>query len=499
MEQTHVLALDAGTTSVRAILFDREGSITAIAQEEFGQIYPQPGWVEHDPEAIWTAQRRVIHEVLGRAAVAPQAIAAIGITNQRETTVVWDRATGEPVYNAIVWQDGRTSAYCDELRASGLEEQVRATSGLLLASYFSATKLRWILQNVPGVAARAARGELAFGTIDSWLVWKLTDGAAHVIDHSNASRTLLLDIHEQRWDPTMLELLQIPESLLPQVRPSSDVYGVTGAALGLDAAIPVAGAVGDQQGALFGQTCFRTGQIKATYGTGGSVMMNTGGTPTPPAPGLLTTIGWGIDGRVEYALEGVLFAVGVPVQWLRDELGIISSAAETETLAAQVPDSNGTYLVPAFVGLGSPHWDPYARAAILGIERSTNRKHLCRAALESMAYQYKDLVDAMEAASGITTPDLRVDGGAVTNNLLLQFQADLLGVPVHRPEVIESTARGAAFLAGLAVKFWASQEDIADSIRIDRTFSPAMDDAERARLHGGWLKALSRAKDWLDH
>lgn len=496
MNPTHVMALDAGTGSVRAILFDRDGRISGIAQEEFTQHYPQPGWVEHDPTDIWRAQLRVAHSVLDRTAVTPESVAAIGITNQRETIVVWDRATGEPLHNALVWQDGRTAGDCDALLADGHAERVRAKTGLPIDKYFSATKLCWILDNVPGARERAERGELAAGTIDSWLIHRLTDGRAHVTDYSNASRTLAFNISDLQWDDELLELFRIPRAILPEVRPSSEVYGVTGDAAGFGVAIPVAAAIGDQQGALFGQACFRPGAVKATYGTGGSVMMNTGTTAVFSDAGLITTIAWGVDGRVEYALEGVFFGVGAVVKWLRDELRIIDDARETAAIAASVADTGGVYLVPAFTGLASPHWDQHARAALVGMTSGTGRAEIVRAALESMSYSYRDVIDAMASESGNRLPSLRVDGGAAANDFHLQFQADQLGVPVHRPVVTESTARGAAFLAGLAVGFWASQEDLADSIEIERTFEPSIDGAVRDELYAGWVKAVECSRGW---
>ena len=496
MDKTHVLALDAGTGSVRAILFDRQGRVTHICQEEFPQIYPQPAWVEHDAQTIWETQLRVAKQALSESGVPAAAVAAIGITNQRETTVVWDRSTGVPVYHAIVWQDGRTADFCDALRAQGLGDHVRSTTGLLIDTYFSATKVRWILDNVPGVRERAERGELAFGTVDSWLIWNLTGGQAHVTDYSNASRTLLFDINSLAWDPVMLQTLGIPESLLPTVRPSSEVYGMTSPECGFEAPIPVASAIGDQQGALFGQTCFGAGMLKATYGTGGSVMMNTGQQPFLSDHGLLTTVAWGVGGEVSYALEGLLFAVGVPVQWLRDELGLISSAEETESIARSIPDTGGAYLVPAFVGLASPYWDMYARATITGMSLSTGRAQLVRAALESMAYQFRDLVEAMQQDTGITIRELRVDGGGAKNDFVLEFQADQLAVVVQRPTVVESTARGAAFLAGLATGFWGSLDELRDVVEIDRAFEPRMDEARRQSLYAGWKRAVAGSLNW---
>jgi glycerol kinase len=499
MTKTHVMALDAGTGSVRAILFRHDGSVEQIAQEEFEQHYPSPGWVEHDANDIWNAQLRVAHRVLEESGVPADAVAAMGITNQRETCVLWDKATGEPVHNALVWQDGRTAGYCDELRELGHADLVRQATGLPIDTYFSGTKIKWLLDNVPGARERAEAGELLAGTIDSWLIWKLTDGAAHVTDYSNASRTMCYNIRDLRWDDTILELLGIPRAILPEVRPSSEVYGVTGSTAGFGAAIPVASATGDQQGALFGQACFTAGAVKATYGTGGSVMMNTGTTLVESSAGLITTIAWGLDGRVEYALEGVFFGVGVTIKWLRDELRIIDSVEETAAIAQSVPDTGGVYLVPAFTGLASPYWDQYARATVFGITPGTGRAQLVRAAIESMSYSYRDVIDAMTAESGTPLPELRVDGGAVANDFHLQFQADQLGVPVHRPRITESTARGAAFLAGLAVGFWSSQEELRDTIDIERTFLPLMDEETRQTLYAGWTKAVSRTLDWVAH
>ncbi|WP_241111614.1 glycerol kinase GlpK [Microbacterium sp. CFH 31415] len=499
MNATHVMALDAGTGSVRAILFDREGCISGIAQEEFAQHYPQPGWVEHDAMDIWTAQLRVAHEVLEKTGLTAADVAAIGITNQRETIVVWDRRTGEPIHRALVWQDGRTADHCDDLVGQGLADQVRAATGLPIDKYFSATKLRWILDNVEGARERAQSGELAAGTVDSWLIWKLTGGAAHVTDYSNASRTLAFNIRALEWDDALLSIFDIPRGILPEVRPSSEVYGVTGDEAGFDTPIPVAAAIGDQQGALFGQACFRPGSVKATYGTGGSVMMNTGTTPVFSDAGLITTIAWGVNGHVEYALEGVFFGVGATVKWLRDELQIIDDAADTAAIAGSIEDTGGVYLVPAFTGLASPHWDQHARATLVGMTSGTGRAQIIRAALESMSYSYRDVIDAMTAESGNQLPSLRVDGGAAANDFHLQFQADQLGVPVHRPVVTESTARGAAFLAGLAVGFWAGQDELDGSIEIERTFQPQMDEATRNHLYEGWVRAVARSRDWVTH
>jgi glycerol kinase len=496
---THVMALDAGTGSVRAILFNEQGEPTHIAQEEFQQLYPKPGWVEHDANVIWESQLRVAHKVLKDASIPASSIAAIGITNQRETSVIWDKATGEPIYNALVWQDSRTAEYCEQMREQGWEEHVRETTGLPIDTYFSGTKVKWILDNVPNSRERAKRGELLWGTIDSWLIWKLTDGKAHVTDYSNASRTLLYDIRNLKWDAKLLELFDIPVEILPDVRPSSEIYGVTGSASAFGNSIPVSSAIGDQQGALFGQTCFSPGDVKATYGTGGSVMMNTGHSPVKSEAGLLTTIAWGLNGKVEYALEGVFFAVGVAVKWLRDELQIIKDVKETESMATSIESTGGVYLVPAFTGLASPYWDQFARASLMGVTPGTGRKEIVRAALESMGYSYRDVIDVMQNESGITLPELRVDGGAVANNFMLQFQADQLGVPVLRPKVTESTARGAAFLAGLAVDFWKSQSEVKKSVEIDRTFNPNMNEGQKEELYAGWKKAVSRSLDWVNH
>ncbi|MBN9158424.1 MULTISPECIES: glycerol kinase GlpK [unclassified Microbacterium] len=499
MSTTHVMALDAGTGSVRAILFAEDGSITRIAQAEFPQHYPEPGWVEHDAEVIWETQLDVARRVLAESGVPASDIAAIGITNQRETVVVWDPQTGVPIHNALVWQDRRTAAACDDLRDAGYAELIRSATGLPIDTYFSGTKIAWILDHVEGARERAERGELLAGTIDSWLIWKLTDGARHVTDYSNASRSMCFNIHDLDWDDRILELLRVPRSILPEVRPSSEVYGTTGETAGFGVAIPVASASGDQQSALFGQACFTPGSVKATYGTGGSVMMNTGITPVLSDAGLITTIAWGLDGRVEYALEGVFFAVGVAMKWLRDELRIIEDLSESAAIAQSVPDTAGVYFVPAFTGLASPHWDQYARAGVMGITPGAGRAHIIRAALESMSYSYRDVIDAMTQESGNPLPELRVDGGAATNDFHLQFQADQLGVPVQRPIVTESTARGAAFLAGLATGFWSSQEQLQACIEIERTFLPAMDEDTREHLYAGWRKSVERARDFAEH
>jgi len=492
-----ILALDQGTTSSRAIVFDAKGAILAVAQKEFTQVFPRPGWVEHDPEEIWVTQVTVAHEALARAGVQARNVAAIGITNQRETTVVWERRTGRPLYNAIVWQDRRTAAVCDALKARGLEARISAKTGLLLDAYFSATKLGWILDNVPGARARAEAGELAFGTIDTWLVWKLTAGAAHVTDPSNASRTLLYDIHAGRWDPELLEIFGIPDRVLPEVRASSGVVART--AEGLFAArIPIAGIAGDQQAALFGQRCVTPGTAKNTYGTGCFMLMHTGTRPVASRNKLLTTAACQTGGGPEYALEGSVFIAGAVVQWLRDGLGIIKSSADIERLAASVADNGGVYLVPAFAGTGSPHWDPYARGAILGLTRGSAAAHIARAALESIAYQTADVLHAMEADSGIELAEMRVDGGAAKNNMLMQFQADLLGVPVVRPKITETTALGAAYLAGLAVGFWQDSEELGAQWRVERAFEPGMSRDRVEGLLAGWRKAVERSKNWAE-
>ena len=489
----YILALDQGTTSSRAIIFDHAGSIKAVAQKEFPQIFPQPGWVEHDANEIWGTQAGVAAQALAEAGLTAGDIAAIGITNQRETTVVWDRKTGKPICNAIVWQDRRTAGMCDRLKARGLEPLIRKKTGLVLDAYFSASKLQWILRNVAGARAKAKAGELAFGTVDSWLVWNLTGGKQHVTDISNASRTMLLNIKTGGWDEELLGLFDVPRSILPEVRSSSEVYGE---ASHFSPSIPISGIAGDQQAALFGQMCTRPGMVKNTYGTGCFMLMNTGTKPIASKNNLLTTVAWRIGHRTEYALEGSIFIAGAVVQWLRDGLGIIKSSPEVETLAAQVKDNGGVYLVPAFAGLGAPHWDQYARGAIAGLTRGTNAAHIARAALEGIAYQVMDVLKAMEADAGIRLKQLRVDGGACSNNLLMQFQSDLLGVPVVRPKVAETTALGAAYLAGLAVGFWKNEADIATQWQVDRKFQPAMKSATRKQLCAGWTKALTRAKAW---
>ncbi len=490
-----ILALDQGTTSSRAIVFDEAGAIRAVAQKEFRQIFPQPGWVEHDPGEIWASQIGVAVEALGRARLKPSEIAAIGITNQRETTLLWDRETGDPVANAIVWQDRRTAPLCERLKAEGAEPLVQERTGLLIDAYFSATKIRWILDHVPGARARAEAGMLAFGTVDSWLIWKLTNHSLHVTDVTNASRTMLFNIHTMAWDDELLRLLDIPASLLPEVRSSSEVYGHVSTALGVPG-VPIAGVAGDQQAALFGQMCRTPGMAKNTYGTGCFLLQNIGSAPVPSRRRLVTTVAWTIGGRTEYALEGSIFIGGAVVQWLRDGLGLVRTAPDVEALAASVPDNGGVFLVPAFAGLGAPHWDPYARGTIVGITRGTSAAHVARAALESIAYQVADLLDGMREDSGIALEELRVDGGASGNDLLMQFQADLLGVPVVRPSLTETTAMGAAYLAGLAVGVWASEDEITAQWRVDRRFEPAMSvDATRA-LRTRWTAAVERAKHW---
>ncbi|MEO8579446.1 MAG: glycerol kinase GlpK [Gemmatimonadales bacterium] len=489
----HILALDQGTTSSRAILFDHAGSIVAVAQKEFPQIFPKPGWVEHNPRDIWSTQAGVAAEVLTKAGVGAADVAAIGITNQRETTIVWDRATGEPVYNAIVWQDRRTANICDRLRARKLDRLIRRKTGLVIDAYFSATKVQWMLENVKGARARAKAGELAFGTVDSWLVWNLTGGKVHVTDASNASRTMLFDISKGDWDDELLKLFGVPRSMLPEVRSSSEVYGVSTL---LGTPIPIAGIAGDQQAALFGQACTKPGMAKNTYGTGCFMLMNTGTKRIASKNNLLTTVAWRIGGRTEYALEGSIFIAGAVVQWLRDGLEFFRSAAEVEALAASVTDTGGVYLVPAFAGLGAPHWDQYARGTIVGLTRGTTKAHIARAALEGIVLQVMDVLRAMEADAGIKLKELRVDGGASANDLLMQLQADLLNVPVVRPKVAETTALGAAYLAGLAVGYWKNQTDIARQWQVDKRFTPSMKPAVRNQIAKGWERALSRAKAW---
>jgi glycerol kinase len=490
-----ILALDQGTTSSRAILFDHAGTIRGMAQKEFKQIFPQAGWVEHDPHEIWTSQIEVARTVLAKAGVQPSDVAAIGITNQRETAVLWDRRTGKPIHNAIVWQDRRTSGFCDELKRAGHAQLIRKKTGLVIDAYFSASKLRWLLDHIPGARERAARGELAFGTVDTWLLWNLTGGALHLTDATNASRTMLFNLHTGAWDDELLRLLNVPREVLPEVRSSSEIYGETKPEI-FGAPIRISGIAGDQQAALFGENCFGRGQAKNTYGTGCFMLMNIGQTPTESRHELLTTVAWKQNGQTEYALEGSVFIAGAVVQWLRDGLGIIRSSAEVEALAASVPDCGGVYFVPAFAGLGAPHWDQYARGSIAGITRGTTAGHIARAALEGIAFQVADVLEAMRNDSGIQVNQLRVDGGACSNNLLMQFQADILGVPVVRPKVIETTALGAAYLAGLAVGFWKDRETVQSSWQPERTFEPSKSADEVAHIRSRWAEALRRAREW---
>ena len=491
----YIMALDAGTTSNRCILFDQEGRVRAAAQKEFPQIFPKPGWVEHDAREIWATQLGVAVEAMGKIGATAADITAIGITNQRETTVVWDRATGEPVYNAIVWQCRRTSAYCDELKARGYAEAIRRKTGLVVDAYFSGPKIRWILDNVPGARRRAEAGELLFGTVETWLIWLLTGGRVHVTDYSNASRTMLFNINTLDWDEELLDLMDIPRSMLPTPVPSSQVYGETDPGF-FGRSIPIAGAAGDQQAALFGQACFTPGQAKNTYGTGCFLLMNTGDKPVFSSSGLVTTVAWGLGSRVSYALEGSIFVAGAAIQWLRDEMRLIDSAADSEYHAGKVSDTAGCYVVPAFTGLGAPYWDQYARGAIVGLTRGVNKNHIIRATLESIAYQVSDVLEAMRADSGIALTSLKVDGGASSNNVLMQLQADILQVTVHRPVCVETTALGAAYLAGLAVDYWSSQEEIARNWAVDRTFLPAITTQERDKKLQGWKRAVTRAFDW---
>jgi len=491
---SYVLALDQGTTSSRAIVFDRNGAIVSVAQKEFTQIFPQAGWVEHDAHEIWASQAGVAIEALARGGVRPADVAALGITNQRETTIVWDRATGEPIHNAIVWQDRRTADFCERLKAGGAGETIQAKTGLLIDAYFSASKIRWLLDHVAGARAKADAGRLAFGTVDTWLAWKLTGGARHVTDTSNASRTMLFNIHTLQWDDELLALFGVPRSILPEVRSSSEVYGEA-AAPGLEG-VKIAGIAGDQQSALFGQMCRRPGMSKNTYGTGCFLLQNIGSAPTRSTHQLVTTVAWTVGSKTAYALEGSVFIGGAVVQWIRDGLGLVRSAPEIETLAASVADNGGVYLVPAFAGLGAPHWDPFARGTIVGITRGTTAGHIARAALESIALQVADLLGGMRADSGIALTELRVDGGAAANNMLMQIQADLLGVPVVRPAITETTALGAAYLAGLAVGYWKSADDITGQWRVDRRFEPAIDTRRAEDLRGRWTEAVGRSKAW---
>lgn len=494
-ESRYILALDQGTTSSRAIIFDHDGRVVGQCGREFPQIYPQPGWVEHDPEAIWSSQLEVARKVLSDTGIPASRIAAIGVANQRETTIVWEKSTGKPIYNAIVWQDRRTASLCSSLKERGLSSKVRHKTGLVIDPYFSATKIRWILDNVPGAARRAADGELLFGTVDTFLIWRLSRGSIYVTDYSNASRTMLFNINALCWDEEILAELRIPASMLPPVRPSSQVYGLAATKL-LGDELPIAGAAGDQQAATFGQACYTSGQVKNTYGTGCFMLMNTGQSPVLSKHNLLATIGWGVGDEVAYCLEGSVFSAGAAVQYLRDSLRIIERADQTSHIALSVESSGGVYFVPAFVGMGAPYWDPYARGAILGLTRGSGRAEIVRATLEAVAYQTRDLLEAMTADSGVALAELRVDGGMVANDFLMQFQADILGVPVLRPAVSETTALGAAYLAGLAAGYWRSQEEIARNWSVDRLYTPTMNQTTRDALYHGWKRAVERALMW---
>ncbi|MTK10453.1 MAG: glycerol kinase GlpK [Hungatella sp.] len=491
----YVMALDSGTTSNRCILFNEKGEMCSVAQKEFTQYFPKPGWVEHDANEIWSSQLGVAVEAMSKIGAVAEDIAAIGITNQRETTIVWDKATGEPVYHAIVWQCRRTSEYCDSLKEKGLTDSFRQKTGLIIDAYFSGTKLKWILDNVEGVRERAEAGELLFGTVETWLIWKLTKGRVHVTDYSNASRTMLFNIQELKWDQDILKELNIPECMLPEAKPSSFVYGESDSQF-FGGPIPIGGAAGDQQSALFGQTCFTAGEAKNTYGTGCFLLMNTGEKPVYSKNGLVTTIAWGLDGKVNYALEGSIFVAGAAIQWLRDEMKLVDSSQDSEYMAKKVKDTNGCYVVPAFTGLGAPHWDQYARGTIVGITRGVNKYHIIRATLESLAFQVNDVISAMQADSGITLSTLKVDGGASANNFLMQFQSDIMGAPVHRPVCVETTAMGAAYLAGLAVGYWESKEVVVKNWQIDKVFRPDMAEAERTELVNGWNKAVKCSYGW---
>jgi glycerol kinase len=495
MKKSYILSFDQGTTSSRAIIYNFEGQIVKVAQKEFTQIYPKAGWVEHDPMEVWGSQSGVASEILATTGITAEEIAAIGITNQRETTVVWERKTGKPVYNAIVWQCRRTSDICDELKARGLGNYIWENTGLVLDAYFSGTKIKWILDNVEGARQKAQNGKLLFGNIDTWLIWNLTRGKVHITDYSNASRTMLYNIKDLKWDERILKELDIPASMLPEVKPSSAVYGNTDARI-FGAEIPIAGDAGDQQAALFGQACYMPGMVKNTYGTGCFMLMLTGEKLVHSANGLLTTIAWGVNNKVEYALEGSIFIAGAAIQWLRDNLKVIYDAKDSEYFATKVEDSLGVYVVPAFVGLGAPYWDMYARGAILGLTRGTTRNHIIRATLESIAYQTRDVLELMRNECGIDLCELRVDGGACANNFLMQFQADILGIPVERPEIIETTALGAAYLAGLAVGFWKDQSMVAERRQVNRRFIPSMNEDKRKELYDNWKKAVKRAMHW---
>ncbi|GHV74573.1 glycerol kinase [Spirochaetia bacterium] len=491
----YIMALDQGTSSSRCIIFDKQGNVVGAAQQEFAQIFPKPGWVEHDPLEIWSSQSAVMAQAKARSGVNHTDIAAIGITNQRETTVVWDRHTDVPVYNAIVWQCRRTAEYCDTLKVKGFDKKIKEKTGLVVDAYFSGTKIRWILENVPGAREKAEKGDLVFGTIDTWLVWKLTGGKIHATDYTNASRTMLFNIHTLQWDDEILKELTIPKSMLPIVKPSSGEFGKTTAEF-LGGEVPIAGIAGDQQAALFGQCCFEPGMVKNTYGTGCFILMNSGEAAVESKNGLLTTIAWGLNGTVNYALEGSVFVAGSAIQWLRDEVKLIDSAPLSEAYCTGVPDTGGVYLVPAFVGLGAPYWDQYARGIIVGLTRGTNKAHIIRAAVESLAYQSADVIKAMEADAGTPIKAVRVDGGACANNFLMQFQADILCTEVIRPKVIETTALGTAYLAGLAVGYYKDQGDILQNVIVDRVFRPTMEDAARTKLLGGWKEAVKRSFGW---
>lgn len=493
----YIMALDQGTTSSRCILFDKEGNIASIAQKEFRQYYPHTGWVEHDAMEIWSTQIGVAQEAMYKINATHEDIAALGITNQRETTIVWDKNTGNPICNAIVWQCRRTAEYCDSLKEKGLAEKFKEKTGLMIDAYFSGTKVRWILENVEGARERAEAGELLFGTVDSWLIWNLTKGKVHVTDYSNASRTMLYNIKELCWDDEILKELNIPKCMLPEVKPSSCIYGDVDPTI-FGGAIPIGGAAGDQQSALFGQTCYAEGTAKNTYGTGCFMLMNTGEKPVYSKNGLLTTIAWGVDGKVNYALEGSIFVAGAAIQWLRDEMKIIDSAPDSEYMAKKVKDTNGVYVVPAFVGLGAPYWDQYARGAIVGLTRGANKYHIIRATLESLAYQANDVLKAMQEDSGITLKSLKVDGGACANNFLMQFQSDIINAPVDRPVCIETTALGAAYLAGLAVGYWKNKEEVIQNWQISQTFQPNMENERREKLLKGWAEAVKRSFNWAN-
>ncbi len=496
--EDYILAIDQGTTSSRAIVFNHDGEIVTSSQREFTQHFPKPGWVEHDPDEIWGTTLAVMADAMGRKDIKPAQIAAIGITNQRETTVVWDAETGKPIHNAIVWQDRRTASICDDLKDQGLEEKIKNKTGLVVDAYFSGTKIKWLLDNVDGARERAEKGELRFGTIDSWLIWKLTGGETHVTDYTNASRTLIYNIFELEWDQEMLDILEIPESMLPEVKQSSEVYGKTADYHFFGQNVPIAGIAGDQQAATFGQVCYEKGTAKNTYGTGCFMLMNTGEKAVKSENGLLTTIAYGVDGKVNYALEGSIFIAGAAIQWLRDEMKLIDSAPESEEHARKVDDTGGVYMVPAFAGLGAPYWDMYARGTIVGLTRGSSKDHIIRATLESIAYQSRDVLEAMEADSGIELKKMRVDGGAAMNDFLMQFQADILGSEVERPEINETTALGAAYLAGLAVGYWKNKEELIEKWKKDKDFKSEMTEEKREKLYKGWKKAVERSKDWSE-